>query len=308
MKTIPGGAYPAMITPFTLDGAIDYPAVARLMKWYEDRNCAGVLALCASSETEKLSLEERYELAKFIVEHKGKMTIVVSGHNGETLEEQIEEMNLMAKSGADALCFITCRINKLAGNDEDRFLELLDQLVDGIEDKEIPLGFYEKPDQYNINMTPKMLRHCTATGRYVFLKETSCRSDAIKVKIDAVRGTNFGIYNANSTLLYQSLKDGAAGFCGIMGNVHPDLYQWLCDNWEKYPDMALRVSDFIGSTGEICNQYPAIVKYHISQTGAEMTHYTRREGLIDLREQNTYRMHQCERLTDSLRAELKNLK
>ena len=63
MKTIPGGAYPAMITPFTLDGAIDYPAVARLMKWYEDRNCAGVLALCASSETEKLTLEERVELA-----------------------------------------------------------------------------------------------------------------------------------------------------------------------------------------------------------------------------------------------------
>ena len=92
MKTIPGGAYPAMITPFTLDGAIDYPAVARLMKWYEDRNCAGVLALCASSETEKLTLEERYELAKFIVEHKGKMTIVVSGHNGDSIEEQIEEM------------------------------------------------------------------------------------------------------------------------------------------------------------------------------------------------------------------------
>ena len=97
MKTIPGGAYPAMITPFTLDGAIDYPAVARLMKWYEDRNCAGVLALCASSETERLTLEERVELAKFIVEHKGKMTIVVSGHNGDSMEEQIEEMNAMVR-------------------------------------------------------------------------------------------------------------------------------------------------------------------------------------------------------------------
>ena len=308
MKTIPGGAYPAMITPFTLDGAIDYPAVGRLMKWYEDRNCAGVLALCASSESEKLTLEERIELAKCIVEHKGKMTVVVSGHVSDSLEDQIEEMNAMAKTGADALCFITARINKLAGNDEDRFIEILDQLVDGIEDKDIPLGFYEKPDQYNLNMTPKILRHCTDTGRYVFLKETSCRSDAIKVKIDAVRGTNFGIYNANSTLLYQSLQDGAAGFCGIMGNVHPDLYQWLCDNWKKYPEMALRVSDFLGTSGEILSQYPAIAKYHISQTGAEMTHYTRRSGLEELKEQNTYRMHQCERLTESLRAELRNLK
>ncbi len=308
MKTIPGGAYPAMITPFTLDGAIDYPAVARLMKWYEDHNCAGVLALCASSETEKLTLEERYELGKFIVEHKGKMTIVISGHIGETMEEQIEEMNAMARTGADALCFITCRINKLAENDEDKFIELLDKLVDGIEDKDIPLGFYEKPDQYNIGMTEKILRHCVENGRYVFLKETSCKSDVIRKKLEVVRGTNFGIYNANSTLYYESLKDGAAGHCGIMGNVHPDLYQWLYENWEKNPEKAQYVSDFIGTTGEILNQYPAIAKYHINATGAEMTHYTRRHGLENLAEQNTYRMHQCERLTEVLRAELASLK
>ncbi|MBQ5973054.1 MAG: dihydrodipicolinate synthase family protein [Oscillospiraceae bacterium] len=308
MKTIPGGAYPAMLTPFTMEGAVDYPAVVRLMKWYEDLNCAGVLALCASSETETLSLEERTELAKVIVANKGRMTVVLSGHVGETMEEQITEMNAMASAKPDALCFITARINKLAENDDDRFIELLDELVDGIEDKEIPLGFYEQPSQWNKPLNEKILRHCLESGRYVFCKETSCRAGAIKAKIDVVRGTNFGIYNANSSLLLQSLKDGAAGFCGIMGNIHPDLYQWLCENWQRYPGMAEHISDYLGVSGEATSQYPAIAKYFINMTGAEMTHYTRRGGYVELSEQNMYRMGQLDRLNKAIRAELRNLK
>ena len=112
MKTFPKGAYPAMITPFHEDGSIDYPAVNELLRWYERMNCSGVLALCASSETETLSLEERVELTKYIVEHKGNLIIIASGHVSTSLEDQLTELNAMAETGIDGLCLIVGLLNQ----------------------------------------------------------------------------------------------------------------------------------------------------------------------------------------------------
>lgn len=306
MKTVPKGAYPAMLTPFTLDGAIDYPAVKRLLKWYNDCGCTGVLALCASSETTHLSLEERIELGKFIMENKGNLTIIISGHVSDTLEDQLTELNAMAALKPAALCLIVSRLNQ-NNETEDEFIVNIQTIMDGLEDKEIPLGFYEWPGPRNRSLSEKILKFCADTGRFVFLKETSCRTEVIRAKIKAVEGSNFGIYNANSTLLLESLKDGAAGFCGIMGNYHADLYQWLCDNFEKYPKEAERLSDYLGVMSAVTDHYPAAAKYCQHLYGAEMTTYCRKMDGLNMSEQNLYRVRQMETVANELRAWLKTL-
>ena len=307
MKTIPKGAYPAMITPFTADGEIDYPAVGRLLRWYERLNCPGVLSLCASSETNKLSLEEKIALSKYIVENKGKMTIIASGHTSDSVEDQLEELNAVAATGVDGICLIVGRLNQHGASD-DEYIRNIKTIMNGMNDKEIPLGFYERPGDFNRNLSEKILKFCASTGRFVFLKETSCTIEGITAKINAVKGSNFGIYNANSTLLLESLKAGAAGFCGIMGNFHPDLYQWLCENYEKHPAEAERVSDYIGALSQIACQYPAIAKYHVNSYGAEMTTYVRKSDNRPLNQENTYRIHQTERIVNELRAWIKTIK
>ena len=108
-----------MITPFHEDGSIDYPAVNELLRWYERMNCSGVLALCASSETETLSLEERVELAKYIVEHKGNLIIIASGHVSTSLEDQLTELNAMAETGIDGLCLIVGLLNQNNETDDE---------------------------------------------------------------------------------------------------------------------------------------------------------------------------------------------
>lgn len=308
-KPLKRGAYPAMITPFTADDKIDYPAVGRLLRWYEEQNCAGVLAICASSEMTKLSLEERVELARYCVEHKGKLTMIVSGHCSDDLPGQIAEMNAIAATKPDGLCFIVSRLNP-EGTDDDGFIANTKTLIDGIEDKEIPLGFYEWPGggARKRELNEKILKYCASTGRFVFLKETSCSAASIKAKIDAVKGTSFGIFNANSSLLYQSMLDGGAGFCGIMGNYHPWLYQWLCDNFEKYPKEAAMVSDVIGALSQTANEYPAGAKIYQHLYGAEMNPYCRCMNYKDVREESICRLGQVENVVKYVRKQLENLK
>ena len=73
--------YPTMITPFNEDRSIDYNGVAEIIEWYIENGCDGLFAICQSSEMFYMSLSERLELAKFIVDKaKGRLEIVASGH------------------------------------------------------------------------------------------------------------------------------------------------------------------------------------------------------------------------------------
>ena len=111
--------FTTMITPFTADGEVDYDTAKRYVDWYFENGLTGIFAVCQSSEIFYLSLEERAELNKRIYAHAKKLervhgrpfTVVSSGHIGETIEEQIRELNAIWKSGTDALILITNRLD-----------------------------------------------------------------------------------------------------------------------------------------------------------------------------------------------------
>ena len=75
MKTIARGIYPTMITPYE-DGKIDYENVKKLVEWYIEKGCSGIFAVCQSSEMWYLSLEERFELGKAVVDAAGASFIL----------------------------------------------------------------------------------------------------------------------------------------------------------------------------------------------------------------------------------------
>ena len=44
------GIWPVMITPWTEDNKPDYKAIKGLVDWYVEKGCAGIFAMCQSSE------------------------------------------------------------------------------------------------------------------------------------------------------------------------------------------------------------------------------------------------------------------
>lgn len=66
MKTIEG-IIPVMLTPFTADNKIDYLGLKRLIDWYIENGADALFAVCQSSEMQYLTLEERVELASFVL-------------------------------------------------------------------------------------------------------------------------------------------------------------------------------------------------------------------------------------------------
>lgn len=276
MKEIqfPGGEWPVMLTPFTEDKEVDYEALGKLVDWYIEKGVSGLFAVCQSSEMFYLSLEERVEIAKYTVKMaKGRVPVIASGHVSDAFEDQVTEINEMAKSGVDAVILIT---NRLAKEDESDavWLENLKRLLEKIH-KTIPLGFYECPYPYKRLISLDNIKSCVETNRFYFLKDTCCDIDQINDKLEAIEGTKLKLYNANTTTLLASLRAGAAGHSGVMANFHPQLYAWLCDHYEE--ERAESLQDFLSIASLIERQcYPINAKYHLKTIeGLPMTTISR---------------------------------
>lgn len=288
-----------MITPFTESNEIDYPALERLIDWYIEKGVDGLFAVCQSSEMFFLSLEERVELARFVKEKAaGRVPVIASGHISDDFEDQVRELTLIGETGVDAVILIT---NRLAGEDEsdDVWKANLEKLLAKLPD-DLPLGFYECPYPYKRLISPELLKWCAETGRFFFMKDTSCDIANIKAKLDAIRGTNLKLYNANSATLYETMKLGAAGFSGVMANFHPELYAWLMKNWDKEPDKALALSDFLSVASLIERQlYPVNAKYNLMQEGVLTNYLCRSKNTADFTATNKLEVEQLRRLTQS---------
>lgn len=275
-KTINDGVWPTMITPFLPDGSIDYATLEKLIDWYVEKGVNGLFAVCQSSEMFFLSLKERLALASACVGFaRGRVDVIASGHVAETVADQIEEAKMMADTGVSAVVLIS---NRFARHDEgdDAFKRNLEKFLKGLSE-DVLLGFYECPAPYKRLISPGLMRFGVETGRFGFLKDTSCRTADIAEKIKIASGTNFKLFNANAATLLASLRAGAAGYSGVMTNFHADLYAWLCANWKKEPARADELQAFLGAASLVENQlYPVNAMYALSLEGVPFNLVSRR--------------------------------
>jgi 4-hydroxy-tetrahydrodipicolinate synthase len=313
------GAYPTMITPYKADGSVDLDTAAKYVRWYFQNGCAGIFAVCQSSEIAFLTVEERvalnarvYAEAKALEKEYGRtFSIVSSGHVADSIEAQADELTKIWNSGTDALILITNRLAAETDSD-DVWIANAEKLL-SLLPPDIPLGLYECPLPYKRLVTEKVLRWCLSTGRFYFMKDTCCNIDMIRERLRLLSGSHFRLMNANCQTLLESMRAGGAGYCGIMCNFHPALYVWLCENYEKFPDLADDLQSMLGTVGftESGMPYPLTAKYHMCLEGIKTELIARNrkpEELTDYMKDSTAQMRRLSKLFEGrfeeIRAEI----
>ena len=262
--------YPTMITPYTDNMEIDYAAVKNIVDWYAENGCSGIFAVCQSSEMNYLSLKERIKLAESVLKFSdGRMNVVASGHVSSSLEQQAEEINEIAKTSIDAFILVSNRFD--INNDGDNvWIENAERVLSKV-NPDIKLGIYECPIPYKRLLSKKLIDWCIHTKRFKFIKDTCCDFELLKNRIKQLENSGIELYNANSQSLLHSLRCGGAGYSGVMANFHPDLYVWLCDNFEKQPQKAELIQSYLCMSAFLENlSYPVCAKYKMNLNGVKM--------------------------------------
>lgn len=243
MKQIEG-IVPVMLTPFNTDNQIDYPGMAQLIEWYLQQGVDALFAVCQSSEMQFLSLQERVELAQFVVKQvAGRVPVIASGHISDAIDQQIEELTAMAATGIDALVLVT---NHLDAKNEGSavFFSTLNTLLDALP-AAMPLGLYECPAPYRRLLSDEEFSFCANSGRFVVLKDVSCDLPTVKKRVQLASGTPLNIINANAAIAWPAMQAGSKGFSGVFTNFHPELYHWLYHKGAQQPELAHELSLFL---------------------------------------------------------------
>ena len=300
--------FTTMITPYTADGKVDYDTASKYVNWYFKNGLTGIFAICQSSEIFWLSLEERvtlnqkiYAHAKALEKSSGKQfTVVSSGHISESLEDQIKELNAVWKSGTDALILITNRLDPHNAGD-DVFISNAEKIIAALPN-DVKLGLYECPYPYKRLVTPKILDWCLSTGKFYYMKDTSCDAAIMAERCRQLKGSQFKLLNANCQTLLESMRNGGDGYCGIMCNFHPALYTWMGENYAKDPLTAELVQSVIGTFGftEAGLPYPLTAKYHMNLCGIPTENIARNRESRELTDYAQSCMEQMKLLTDTL--------
>ncbi len=297
---IKNGIYPTMITPYK-NGKIDYANVEKLVSFYKESGCNGIFAVCQSSEMNFLSLAERVELAKKVVEFAdGKMDVVASGHCAFSLEAQAEEINAISETGIAAFVLVSNKLD-IHNQGDEVFLENIEKLL-GMITPDMPLGIYECPMPYKRLLTPKILDYFIKTKRFAFIKDTCCDPDMLTARLNQLDGSGIKLYNANLQTLLHSMQNGAAGYSGIMANFYPALLAWLTENFEKEPEKAEMLSDFLSMTAFTESPaYPCTAKYYLGKKGFDMSVYSRSSAQSNLTSYQKLVMDQLYRVENNLK-------
>lgn len=289
------GVWPVMLTPFDGNGKIDYIALEALIRWYEDAGVSGLFAACLSSEIFALSLRERTELVRF-VKANASVPVVASGHVSRDPEDQLEELKRMAETNVDALVIIS---NRLAdeGASSGQWIENMETLLKKL-DPSIPLGIYECPVPYKWLLSLEELQYCRDTGRFYFLKDTSCDETILKNRISLLGDSHFALFNANTATLLSSLRLGAAGFSGIMANFHPELYVRLYNIWQNKPYEAETLQSALMLLSCLdMHSYPVNAKAYLRMLGLPVQEHSRVNNRRNLTESHLLELKQAMHFT-----------
>jgi len=269
VRTLKGGVWPVMITPFTADKQIDWECVDRLTDWYIEYGSAGLFAVCQSSEMYTLSEQERLQLAERVVRRaKGRVPVVASGTFGTTIDEHAAFIKKMVNTGVAAVVWLVNHIAKKEESDK-KWKSNAEKLLEKTGD--IPLGLYECPTPYHRTLPPSIVGWAALTGRFFFMKQTSFHPEVIKEKIELVHNTPLLLLNADTPTVLESLRMGADGYGSIAANFYPALWVWLCKHFKDQPETAEKLQRIMSvAEGTVRLKYPASAKLFLAMSGMKI--------------------------------------
>jgi dihydrodipicolinate synthase len=205
----------ALITPFTLDGKVDYKSLKRLLE-YQLANGADFLCILATTgEAPCLTAQEKEELTAFIKDIvRGRIPILkyCGGNNTAAVVEDIKTTNW---TGIDGILSICPYYNKPSQEGLYQHFKAIAEV------SPLPIVLYNVPGRTGINMkaetTVKLARDFS---NIIAVKEASGSLEQVD-EIIKNKPDYFDVISGDDALTFSMIASGAAGVISVIGNALP---------------------------------------------------------------------------------------
>jgi 4-hydroxy-tetrahydrodipicolinate synthase len=202
----------ALVTPFTKDGAIDYPALAKLVEHVIENKVDFLVALGTTAETPTLSTEEKQAVLRFIIQQNNKRVPLVCGAGGNNTAAVIHQLQTWDWNGVDGLLSVVPYYNKPTQEGIYQHFKAIASATP------LPIILYNVPGRTVTNMLPATtLRLAQEFKHIVAVKEASGNMAQC---MELVQGApaDFAVLSGDDDLVLPQMAIGMHGVISVAAN------------------------------------------------------------------------------------------
>jgi 4-hydroxy-tetrahydrodipicolinate synthase len=208
------GCGTALVTPFTDQGLVDFPALRALVDWQIAEGIDFLVACGSTGEAQTLNDAERERVVAAVVEVAGGRVPVMAGATSNDTSRAVDETERMCRLGADYILSATPYYNKPTQEGLYRhFVAIADAATK-------PVCLYNVPGRTSVNLRPELALRLAAHPNVMGIKEAS---GDLKQMMDILRARpdDFTLLSGDDWLTLPALSAGGDGLISVVSNEVP---------------------------------------------------------------------------------------
>lgn len=209
------GAGCAIITPFAAEGAVDYPALDRLLDFQIDNGTDAIIICGTTGESSTLSEAEHSDVIAHTVKYVNHRVPVIAGTGSNDTQTAIMLSKQAEDDGADAVLVVTPYYNKATQNGLKMHFKLIAEAI------HVPVILYNVPSRTGCNIQPETAVWLARNvENIVAIKEASGNISQIG-HLFAIANGDIDIYSGNDDQIVPLLSLGGKGVISVLSNIAP---------------------------------------------------------------------------------------
>ncbi len=261
------GAGVALVTPFTADGAVNYPKIEEIVEEQIAEGTDAIIVCGTTGEASTMSHEEHLDVIRYVCKVTDRRIPVIAGTGSNCTSEAVHLSVEAENAGCDGLLTVTPYYNKATQNG------LITHFTKIAGSVKIPVLLYNIPGRTGVTMKPEtIVRLCREVPNIVGVKEASGNFSAIAELMNLADGC-VDVYSGNDDQIVPLLSLGGRGVISVLSNVAPARTHEICASYfrgdvKKSAQMQIEAIPLINAL--FCEVNPIPVKAAMNLMGREV--------------------------------------
>jgi len=205
----------AIITPFNVDGSIDYASMEKHINFLITNKIEYIVLLGTTGESVTIAKNEKPELVAFTKRIINKRVPLVVGVGGNNTAEVIANLQSLDTSDVDAILSVVPYYNK---PNQNGIFAHYDAIAQNCKQ---PIILYNVPGRTGVNMTAEtVLKLAHKYEHIIAVKEASGNFEQITFILKD-KPAHFSVISGDDGLAVPQISIGVDGIISVVGNVIP---------------------------------------------------------------------------------------
>ena len=215
------GSIPALVTPMTPNGDIDYDAYKKLIDWHVQEGSDALVVVGTSGESPTVDVAEHTQLIRIAVEHAAGRIPIIAGVGANSTQEAIHLTLAAEKAGAQAGLSVVPYYNK--PTQEGLYLHF--KAI--AESSNLPIILYNVPGRTVADMSNDTVLRLAQVPGIMGIKDATGDIGRLGLLLKN-KPAHFQVYSGDDPTAAALIMLGGQANISVTANVAPKLMHNLC--------------------------------------------------------------------------------